>query len=349
MIRQKTVFIIGAGASKPYGYPTGKELRDKIIGGFNRWKELMYPSQHQIAENFLDTFKRSGNVSIDLFLSRNPEFRDVGKIAIVRTIADCENQSKFGDKMEKPEEDWYSFILQEMTKEISTSSNFKLIAENKVTFIIFNYDRSFEYFLEESLVNTFQSVNKEEIYEVLRKIQIFHVYGQIAYLPWQNQNEGVKYKQLSQEQTGNLQVDKVQITREIMIKLSKNIHVIGEERQGLDTSLKQAQIGEAEKVFFLGFGFAKENLEILNLPNAFQPQQQIFGSGVGYLKEEIIKLRSIFTNGATFPRCNPGKPHPQNIVIESGVSCINIIRKYLFLSDKKYLQHLCEEAKGFHS
>jgi len=31
---QNTVFILGAGASKPYGYPTGQELREYICKEF---------------------------------------------------------------------------------------------------------------------------------------------------------------------------------------------------------------------------------------------------------------------------------------------------------------------------
>ena len=31
MIDKQTVFILGAGASAPYGYPTGKQLRQQII------------------------------------------------------------------------------------------------------------------------------------------------------------------------------------------------------------------------------------------------------------------------------------------------------------------------------
>ncbi len=31
MIEQETVFILGAGASFPYGYPNGDELRKSII------------------------------------------------------------------------------------------------------------------------------------------------------------------------------------------------------------------------------------------------------------------------------------------------------------------------------
>lgn len=35
MIKTNTLFILGAGASKPFGYPTGKELRDLIRGQRN--------------------------------------------------------------------------------------------------------------------------------------------------------------------------------------------------------------------------------------------------------------------------------------------------------------------------
>jgi hypothetical protein len=31
MINKKTVLVLGAGASKPYGLPLGTELRDSVI------------------------------------------------------------------------------------------------------------------------------------------------------------------------------------------------------------------------------------------------------------------------------------------------------------------------------
>ncbi len=33
MIRTPTLFILGAGASRPFGYPTGNDLRHKILFG----------------------------------------------------------------------------------------------------------------------------------------------------------------------------------------------------------------------------------------------------------------------------------------------------------------------------
>ncbi len=35
MITKPTVFILGAGASKPFGYPTGNELKDLIVKHFD--------------------------------------------------------------------------------------------------------------------------------------------------------------------------------------------------------------------------------------------------------------------------------------------------------------------------
>ena len=36
MITEETLFILGAGASNPYGFPTGKELRSYISGNRGR-------------------------------------------------------------------------------------------------------------------------------------------------------------------------------------------------------------------------------------------------------------------------------------------------------------------------
>ena len=40
MFKRKTVFILGAGASWHYGYPTGEDLVRKVIGAANRLAEV---------------------------------------------------------------------------------------------------------------------------------------------------------------------------------------------------------------------------------------------------------------------------------------------------------------------
>jgi hypothetical protein len=52
MIKNKTVFVLGAGASKPYGYPTGEELFKEVLRlekhlGFLNFLNKAFPS-HEV-------------------------------------------------------------------------------------------------------------------------------------------------------------------------------------------------------------------------------------------------------------------------------------------------------------
>jgi hypothetical protein len=59
MIANRTTLILGAGASKPFGYPTGVELREQIIG------RLGMRVQDPIYEELLNRFRWSLVSSID--------------------------------------------------------------------------------------------------------------------------------------------------------------------------------------------------------------------------------------------------------------------------------------------
>ena len=52
-------------------------------------------------------------------------------------------------------------------------------------------------------------------------------------------------------------------------------------------------IETAQRIFFLGFGYAKENLEILQLPDILE-NQRIYGTALGLPKREIATISSRF-------------------------------------------------------
>jgi len=48
MMKDNVILILGAGASKPYGLPTGKELKEEICDSFvMRWKDCLLNKSHE--------------------------------------------------------------------------------------------------------------------------------------------------------------------------------------------------------------------------------------------------------------------------------------------------------------
>ena len=148
MIDIETVFILGAGASNPYGYPTGKGLCDDICSNFksnfhNIIKSDNDNTRYKIGNLIYDPDKFCRNLedahtpSIDLWLARNPDFSHIGKLAIILSIFDAERKSKFREDIESGQ-DWYSYLYHRMTSSLVDPDSYKNFRTNKVTFITFN-------------------------------------------------------------------------------------------------------------------------------------------------------------------------------------------------------------------
>ncbi len=86
MITKETVFVIGAGASNPYGFPLGFGLKKLVM---ERYKEgtgdaalHLYSNtdfDKDAATEFISALRYSGLSSVDAFLERRPQFLDIGK------------------------------------------------------------------------------------------------------------------------------------------------------------------------------------------------------------------------------------------------------------------------------
>ncbi|MDA3860136.1 MAG: hypothetical protein PF445_02830, partial [Melioribacteraceae bacterium] len=177
MIKTPTIFILGAGASKPYGFPTGYELRENIIDNcINRvsyFKDFLPLEYQNQASNFVDKFNQSSDPMIDYFLKDNPAFHNIGKLAIYFEILFHESKSAFNENCFDREDDWMSFLFHKMTKDISNKTEIENI-HNNVTFITFNYDRSLEYFFSKSLQKKYDLVFYQT-YQFIKNMNIFHI------------------------------------------------------------------------------------------------------------------------------------------------------------------------------
>jgi hypothetical protein len=323
MIRANTVFILGAGASKPYGYPTAAGLRAYICENFpgmirglsfGRMSTVAAPTADMLRDRMYneawglaDKFKRSSTPSIDLFLARNPEHSDIGRNAIVMSILEKEKRSRFHEDMDDDykSQDWYSHVFRKMTEELTEPESFERFKENRVTFVTFNYDRSLDFFLHQSLSSSFGRAAKEAIVAQLNEIPILHVYGSVDNLPWQG--GGSEYS----ADYSSLEVE----------RMSKNINIVYES-SGNDVRIQDA-IKKANQIFFLGFSYAKENLEVLGIQRCLNSSQAIYGTALHSTAWEraviVTRLTTWFANE------HAGMSNPTI----KDCNCIQLLREHL--------------------
>lgn len=286
---ENVVFVLGAGASCPYGFPSGRELRKQIcssyVHDYEHYLKAKRASQPFISEElikakrFVDKFRKSSTSSIDLFIARNPEFSIEGKRAIIFRILIAEGESHFREGTPNRNQDWYTWLFEQMTDKLVLKEDYSRFNENDVSFITFNYDRSLEHFLYDSLVNSFSGIPYEKIIEQLNQIKICHVFGQMGPLEWQGQDGQIEYR----------------VNRNVIgiDDLRENIKIVYEE--GESPKLKEAKelISKAHRVIFLGFGYAKENLDALKIPEILADVQRVSGTALGLTSKQKQRIESL--------------------------------------------------------
>lgn len=318
MIEKKTLLILGAGASAPYGYPTGDKLRIDIIESFdflyerdvvpglNRGMNSRLNFSNSSRKEFISTFKES-RIQIDLFINKNRKFfEDLGKLAIILLLFEAERQTNHFWKAEiEGKEDWYRDLYLKMMSDLNGRDDY-MISRSDISFITFNYDRSLEEFLFSSLKNSHNSIEPNVIQKEMRKVKFHHVYGQLANLPWQNDSEGLGYYAPNIIDYSKL-INNIKVIFDDRLKSSYIIDIRGEIRQ-------------AKRIFFLGFGYLEANMELLGFPDILKPNHKIYGTGRGYTEKERLGIRNKYFNTI--------KDIDDNAIIRD-LNCKDLLREYL--------------------
>jgi len=322
MIKEPTVFILGAGASYPYGYPTGQELREQICSSFVQDVNAYFAQEKRVdpciaiafrnAKTFTETFFNSSTKSIDLFLARNPEFMLLGKWAIIFRLFAAERESQFREHIKDRNQDWYSYLFNRLTDNLVRTTDYERFTENNLSIITFNYDRSLEHFLYESISNSFSSIGRENMTEQLNKLGFVHIFGHLSGLEWQDIFGKLEYGR-------DINFINVQ-------KVAENLKIIYEEKDNAQLPIAQDLVRKAKRIFFLGFGYAKENLEALNITQVIRDEQEIYGTALGFMPREIRQVQSIFLEAI---RSKGTHGTVRNDIMIEDLDCLSLLRKHL--------------------
>jgi len=286
-MEKKTVFVIGAGASKEVKLPTGEELKKKII----RLLDIRFDFFRQESGDFLitealkiHTNKDGGRgdinpylheawhirdalpqaISIDNFIDSQRENEKIalcGKLAIVRSILGAEKKSLlFFEKFTKEpginfrslESTWYTPFFQLLTE--NRSANELEGRFQSISLIIFNYDRCVEYFLFHSLQNYYK-ISQDDAIQLVNQIKVYHPYGSVGSLPWQSAGDTMDFG--AEPKASQL----LSLTRKIMTFAE------GTDPDSSDILEIKNHICNLNKLVFIGFAFHKLNMQLISPPD----------------------------------------------------------------------------------
>jgi hypothetical protein len=241
MIKRNTVFVLGAGASCPFGFPTGQGLRsiicDQLVRGNlgNAMRRFNYDDGD--LGQFRLEFERSGVTSIDTFLAMRPEFSELGRRIIVAALLPFQLEDRlYRADTHHGTSDWYQYLYQVMRDGARTPDD---VAGNPVTFLTFNYDQSLERFFLNAIRYGF-GLEQEEAQAFARRIKIHHVYGSLS---------------ASAHDTFSYEPDR---STAHMQRFADNLKVMPSERP-VEDPVCLAALKAARNVIYLGFGFDEMN------------------------------------------------------------------------------------------
>jgi len=277
MHERKTVLILGAGASWAYGFYTGAELIKRICERFEDLHAKLTlddnkrPELRTEGRAFAQTLRRSGATSIDAFLEHRPELRETGKVAIASVLLPCEKEDALFDwHSDRAADHWYGYLWRYLA-----ADGEQHLTQRPVRIVTFNYDRSLEQYLWITAQNMF-GVGPGRAGELVSRMDIIHVHGQLGRLPWQDGDGPVV------PYGGMNRVELVAATR----NAAKGIWLICEDeaaRSGLAKARRL--VVDARVLGFIGFGYHRTNLNRL-LGDMGKCAGTITGSALGLTEAE---------------------------------------------------------------
>lgn len=301
MIAKSTVLILGAGASYPYRFPLGSELKSRVWRALRAVSDGAYNCAERaaiyepllalgfksdlIAELSL-RLERSPRPSVDAFLENQPKFLELGKAAIAATLLPLEDPIALLSEPKPDERKWYQKLYNSLGRSLDEIRN------NKLIILTFSYDRSLETYLLEAVRNDF-GISTDETLNVLGHLPILHLYGSLG----TDDFDGL-------------------ITEGRIERAANSIRVISDDIPRDDSTFQQAwrHIQQATKICFLGFGYDERNINRLRISNDWPsnsygrlfnhdppPSKTVSGTTYGMTPKQINDMVRRFEVKTTFP------------------------------------------------
>jgi hypothetical protein len=263
MITKQVVFLLGAGASRGYGYPTGAKLMASLtsVNGDQLHELEQAGVSEEDAKLFPQRLRDCGLNSVDLFLKKNPAFGRTAKLRIAQELSASEYKAARGVGRT---ETWVQYLYSHFMD----GGSLDAFRNNKCTFVTLNYDRSLEFELTKMLSNSYGAPWKEAA-DAVRALKTIHLHGSIGPLPDLERLYGVACGLDEIKQAG------------------QRILTLGEPGSEREYEAAGESLRAAEGIFSLGFGFHQETIESLDIRKGTVP---VHGTCQGLTQSEVNRV-----------------------------------------------------------
>lgn len=281
-MKDRTVFIVGAGASKEFNLPTGAELKNKISDLLSFAQTYYEPSSRssiifqtlelavklQITNSHIDDLCQKAikikqalpyAISIDNLIDAHkddPDIALISKITISQAILQAEEDSRL--RSNPPES---GIMSSEMINQTWMLPFFKFFTEsckfedlesraNEISFICFNYDRCIERFMYCSLLNYYSRPQLDTI-NIVNKLEILRPYGDVGNLYHWGEDEQITFG--------------CRASSPDLLRSSKRLKTFTEGTNPNSATIMNihSRVANAKKLVFLGFGYHDLNMSLL--------------------------------------------------------------------------------------
>jgi hypothetical protein len=182
LIQRPVTFVLGAGASMPYGFPSGRTLatkllqaptRDSFFFGMSPDEKGLFLKAHA---TFADALRGSRIETIDEFLRGRQDLMRIGKSLIAMHILESEDQyTRTAEIIADEADDWLRLLWNNIK---APPGDFE---KQPIRFITFNYDRLLEHYIINAMMHSYNCSWAEASKSVLSN-PIIHLHGRLGRL-----------------------------------------------------------------------------------------------------------------------------------------------------------------------
>lgn len=287
MAEDYTVLVLGAGASKEYKFPLGRELLMDVCDalrsddsdcaktlyqalGPDTSEDNRYGLFSLQVQSFRHDLLNSHLPSVDAFvrIRQNDEYDLLARYAIAHVLV----KKEVPEELERSrDERWYEVLFRHL--ETSPEG-----IESPLKIVTFNYDRSLEKFLLDSLQAS-HGITEEQAHTCLKGLGVAHVYGSLG---------GHLFS--GRDYSPDASWESVKVA-------AKSIRLLGEERREGSSELQQAHeyFTQAKRVAFIGFAYDETNVGELKLESCLPRGVDVLGTGFGLSVQETRRVKTLFS------------------------------------------------------